>query len=133
MTIQSYRDLRVWQKAMELVDRLYEVTEAFPSCERFGLTSQLRRAGVSVPSNIAEGHARSHRKEYLQHLSVAIGSLAEIETQLMIAQRRRYIDEQRCERVLHACGELGRMTRALQQSLQQDQATAQTPPRRRQD
>jgi four helix bundle protein len=80
MRIDSYRDLTVWQAAMKLVKHVYEQTGRFPSNEQFGLTSQLRRAAVSIPSNIAEGHARESTKEYLHHVSFALGSLAELET-----------------------------------------------------
>jgi four helix bundle protein len=95
-TIRSHRDLEAWQVAMELTDRIYELTEPFPDKERFGLQSQLRRAGVSVPSNIAEGQARPLRAA-LNQLSIALGSLAEIDTQMEIARRRKYLDESRLE------------------------------------
>jgi four helix bundle protein len=88
-TIKSHRDLEAWQVAMDLVDCIYDATEAFPDRERFGLQSQLRRAAVSVPSNVAEGQARPLRAA-LNHLSIAVGSLAEIDTQMEIARRRRY-------------------------------------------
>ena len=90
-TIRSHRDLEAWQVAMDLVDRIYDLTEAFPDKERFGLQSQLRRAAVSVPSNIAEGQARPLRAA-LNHLSIAVGSLAEIDTQMEIGRRRKYLD-----------------------------------------
>ena len=80
MEIKSYRDLRVWQAGMDLVVRVYRLTQGFPTHELYGLTSQMRRAAVSIPSNIAEGHTRESSKEYLHHLSIAQGSLAELET-----------------------------------------------------
>ncbi|MDD5541893.1 MAG: four helix bundle protein [Acidobacteriia bacterium] len=83
---KSYRDLLVWQKAMLLVKEIYELTRGFPQDERFGLVSQLRRAAVSVPSNIAEGQARHTTKEFIQFISHAQGSAAELDTQLMLAQ-----------------------------------------------
>lgn len=90
MTTRSYRDLVVWQKSIELVVAAYKLTATFPEHERFGLTSQLHRAAVSVPANIAEGHARMHRNEYVHHLSIARGSLAELETHITIAVRLGY-------------------------------------------
>ena len=83
--MKNFKELRVWQRAMDLVEQVYELTRDFPKQETYGLTSQIRRAAVSVPSNIAEGHTREHLKEYLHHLSMAQASLAELETQLEIA------------------------------------------------
>jgi len=80
MTVRSYRDLIVWQKAMDLVVQCYNLTKNFPNSELYGLTSQLRRAAVSIPSNIAEGHGRSSTKAYVNHLMIAHGSLMELET-----------------------------------------------------
>jgi four helix bundle protein len=82
MEIKNYRDLRVWQSGMDLVVMVYDIIDQFPSKEIHGLTSQVRRAAVSVPSNIAEGHTRESTKEYLHHLSIAQASLAEVETQI---------------------------------------------------
>ena len=87
MQIKSFRDLRVWQAGIELVLAVYELTSKFPRHEVYGLSSQMQRAAVSVPSNIAEGHTRESTKEYLQHLSIAQASLAELETQLEIAKQ----------------------------------------------
>ena len=87
----SYRDLRVRRIGMDLVETVYDLTRGFPPDERYGLVGQMRRAAVSIPSNIAEGHARRYRKEYRQHLSVALASLAELETQVEIALRLQYI------------------------------------------
>jgi len=81
MGINTFRDLRVWQAAVELVVEVYRLTGVLPKQETYGLVSQMQRAAVSIPSNIAEGHSREHIKEYLHHLSVAQGSLAELETQ----------------------------------------------------
>ena len=95
---RSYRDLIAWQKAMKFVVEIYEVTQQFPKEERHGITNQLRRAAVSVPSNIAEGQARFSQKEFHHFLSQARGSLSEIETQFLIARDLRYISavESRC-------------------------------------
>jgi four helix bundle protein len=89
--IRSHMDLDVWKLSMDFVDDLYNITDAFPESEKFGLTAQLRRAGVSVPSNIAEGAGRFHDKEFIRFLFISRGSLSEIETQLEIARRRGYI------------------------------------------
>jgi four helix bundle protein len=117
MKIQSFRDLRVWQLAMDLVEIVYQLTKGFPKQESYGLTSQIQRAPVSVPSNIAEGHIREHTKEYLHHLSMAQASLAELDTQLEIACRLNYLSgAELCptsERVLS----LGRQMYALRNAL----------------
>jgi len=90
---KTARGLKVWQEAMNLVEMIYEHTSGFPENEMNGLTGQIRRAAVSIPSNIAEGNGRKGRREYLQFLWVANGSLAEVETQLLIAERLNYIDK----------------------------------------
>ena len=84
-TFKSYRDLEVWQRSMQLAKRIYQVTQKFPTDERFGLTNQLRRASVSVPSNLAEGHARFGAGEFSRFISIAMGSVAEIETQVLLS------------------------------------------------
>ena len=94
MDSQSYRGLEVWQKAMDTVDSIYRITSGFPDEERFGLTSQMRRSAVSVPSNIAEGYGRSHHKEYLRYLTISRGSLMELETQLIVAVRQDLCNRQ---------------------------------------
>lgn len=128
MSIRSYRDLDVWQKAMDLVVDCYNVANQFPKTEVYGLTSQLQRAAVSVPANIAEGRGRSHTKEFLNHLSIAYGSLMEVETHLQIAARLRYIDESLLERLLGKSGEIGRMLNGLIQSLNRKQNPDPRPP-----
>src|SRR5215510_5282912 len=90
MPVKSFRDLRVWQAGMDLVEQVYLLTQQFPKHEMYGLASQMQRAAISIPSNIAEGHTRTHSKEYLHHLSIARGSLAELQTQLEIALRLKY-------------------------------------------
>jgi four helix bundle protein len=90
MSTSSYKDLIAWQKGMELVVAIYDATETFPSQEQFGLISQLRRAAVSVPSNIAEGKAHHSNRDFVRFLRHSRGSLAEIETQVLIAQQRKY-------------------------------------------
>src|SRR6266446_9707604 len=91
MAVKRYTDLVAWQKAMDLVEQVYKLTKSFPREELYGLTSQLRRAAISIPSNIAEGHCRNGSREFVHHLSIALGSLGETETQIMIAQRLGYI------------------------------------------
>ena len=91
--MRPHHDLRVWQDAMELVTRIYSVTRTFPVEERFGLIGQMRRASVSVPSNIAEGAARGSRKEFVHFLAIARGSLSELDTQLRIARNLGYVDD----------------------------------------
>jgi four helix bundle protein len=91
--LRSYRDLEVWRKAMDFVTECYTLTRDFPKSETYGLTSQLQRAAVSVPANIAEGQGRQHTAEFIQHLSIAYGSLMEAETHIQIAQRLGYVDK----------------------------------------
>jgi four helix bundle protein len=115
--IKSYRELRVWQGAMSLVEQIYHVTKDFPKEETFGLKGQMRRAAVSVPSNIAEGHAREHIKEYLHHISMAQASLAELETQLEIAKRLGYILSEQFDQINEHTQSIGRQLYALRNSL----------------
>ena len=91
--VQNFTDLRVWQKGMELVPEIYRLTRKLPRQEEYGLTSQIRRAAVSIPTNIAEGHGRQHTGEFLQYLSIARGSLAELQTLLILALRLGYSQE----------------------------------------
>jgi len=114
---RSYRDLVAWQKAMKFVTAIYEVTQRFPSEERYGLTNQLRRASVSVPSNIAEGQARFSQKEFHHFLSMARGSLVEIETQLLIARNLKYLQPAKAEELLATADEIGRILNGLISSI----------------
>ena len=93
MKVKSYKDLLIWKKGIEIVDLTYKTTENFPSKELYILSSQMQRAAISIPSNIAEGFLRGHTAEYKQFLRIALGSCAELETQLTISQRRNYITE----------------------------------------
>jgi len=115
--IESYRDLIAWQKAMELVASVYQVTASIPEVEKFGLTSQLRRAAVAVPSMLAEGHARGSTREFVRYIAMAMGSLAEIETQLLVCMRLDFADEVSVRRLLDQCGEQNRILRGLSKSL----------------
>lgn len=110
---ESYRDLRVWQRAMELVFGVYDVTRSFPKDELYGLVSQMRRAAVSVPSNIAEGKGRLTDRDRAHFYSQARGSLLELETQILIAQRLEYMFEARAKSLIETAAELGRMLNAL--------------------
>lgn len=112
--LQSYRELMVWQKAMELAVLVYRLTETFPKREIYGLASQLRRAGVSVPSNIAEGYGRASRREYLQFLSIAQGSLKELETQVLLAERLTFATTAQAARVLSQAEAIGKMLGAFE-------------------
>lgn len=116
--IQSYRDLLVWKLAMKLTKEIHSITKKFPADERYGLTSQLRRAAVSIPSNIAEGHARSWTKVFLNALSIAIGSLAEVETQLTLANDFDYITETTHDRFMANTAELGKYLHNLIKALE---------------
>ena len=116
-TVNSYRDLMVWQASIDLVEQVYSLTGYFPKQEMYGLSSQIQRAAVSIPSNIAEGHARDSTKEFLHHLSIALGSLAELETQLILAERLYYLDQQILESVFSNTAKIGRMIRGLQRAL----------------
>lgn len=114
-----YRKLEVWQKAMDLVLQCYRLTDNYPKHESYGLSNQTQRAAVSIPANIAEGHERQHTKEFLQFLSIAKGSLAELETCVILAQRLKYISNQQVQALLEKTGEVGRMISGLQRSLNQ--------------
>ena len=116
--IESYRDLKVWQSARQLVKDVYCVTREFPSDERFGLTNQMRRAAVSIPSNIAEGHARRSRQEFLRFLSYALGSAAELDTQILLSGDLDYITVEVKDRLTNHLAEVGRMLRGLEKALQ---------------
>jgi len=121
---QTYKDLIAWQKAMELITRIYEMTRAFPREELYGLTSQLRRAAVSVPSNIAEGQARYSHAEFHHFLRNAKGSLAEVETQIQIACNLKCTSEERKNALLEATAELGKILNALLDSVKKRAAGA---------
>ena len=114
----SFRDLDVWREAMALVEDVYRVSRDFPAAERFGLTSQLRRAAVSVPSNIGEGNRRKRRKAYLYHLDVALGSQAEVDVQLELASRLAYLKEDDYRQIIERVDRVGRMLNGLIGALQ---------------
>jgi four helix bundle protein len=117
MIVRSYRDLIAWQKSIDLVTIVYRCTQTFPKAETYGLVSQLRRAAVSVPSNIAEGHARLTTGEFRQFLGHALGSLTEIETQILIALKLGYTTSSEADALLQSTDEIGRVIRGLLQSI----------------
>ena len=113
MIVNHYKELIVWQKAMDLVCLVYEVTKSFPKDELYGLTQQIRRAVVSVPSNIAEGQARKSTAEFRNFLSIARGSMAEVETQLLIALRLNYLQQPQLQRIMAVHDEISKMLPVL--------------------
>jgi len=117
MSVRTYRELVVWQKAMDFVADVYRVTQNFPKEELYGMTSQLRRAAVSVPSNIAEGQGRQTTGEFRQFLGQARGSLLETETQILLAERLGFLDHNAAEGLLEQASELGRVLNGLLASL----------------
>ncbi len=117
MKLSSFRELRVWQAGISLVQSVYSSTKSFPREERWGLQTQIRQAAVSIPSNIAEGHNREHLGDYLRFLSIAQGSLAELETQIEIASYLGYLPEATHVNLLHSVTALGKQLRALQHAL----------------
>ena len=116
--VQSYRDLKVWQQAIDLVTATYLLLKTFPKEEIYALASQIRRAAVSIPANIAEGHARQHTKEFLQHLSIAKGSLAELDTLLIVAEKLSYVGSQEVAAIQASIAEIRMMLCGLMSRLQ---------------
>lgn len=114
--MESYRELKVWQLGMELAKEVYRITRIFPKEEMYGLTSQMRRASVSVPANIAEGWART-RKEYMRFLLIARGSLMELETYLLLCNDLDYLKEEASKDFLEKCSQIGKMLNSLYASL----------------
>jgi four helix bundle protein len=117
--VKDYRDLIVWQKAMGLVETIYCTTKAFPRDEIYGLTSQIRRAAVSIPSNIAEGNGRNTTRDYIHFLGMAYGSVKEVETQVLIAERLQYIDPNSSVQLIQMTTEVARLLSGLMNSLKQ--------------
>lgn len=111
--VNSYKDLLVWQRGMDLVVAVYQITARLPANEQFGLISQMRRSAISVPSNIAEGYGRQATGEYRHHLSIARGSLLELETQLVLCQRLKYLSEPDTNAILGKITEISKMLGSL--------------------
>ena len=124
--LKSYRDLLVWQKGIDLVVIAYKATAGFPKSEMYRLISQIRRAATSIPANIAEGYGRGSRKEYLQFLQIAQGSLKELETHFIVSEKLLYLTAAQTERLLTKTGELGRMLGSLIRKLKTS-SSASTP------
>ena len=116
MNPKNYRDLEVWQLSMELAEEVYTVTSGFPSSELYGLTSQIRRSAVSIPSNTAEGSGR-RGKDYVRFVMIALGSLFELETQIELARRLNYIDNPTASRILQTTSSIAQMLNKLRSSL----------------
>ncbi len=121
--IVSYRDLKVWRRSVALVVESYRLTRRLPKDEMYGLTSQIRRAATSIPSNIAEGHGRLHRGDYLRSLSVAMGSLKELETELAIARQIGYLTAKDTRQADRCADEVGRMLAAIVRTLRRKTLT----------
>lgn len=118
MPVRTYRELIAWQRAMDFVAEVYRVTRGFPKEEQYGITSQLRRAAVSIPSNIAEGQGRQTTGEFRQFLGHARGSLLETETQILLSERLEYLDHQTSNCLLEQASEVGRILNGLLTSLE---------------
>ena len=117
MEVKSYQELIVWQKAMDLAESVYKLTYGFPREEVYGLTSQVRRSAVSIPSNIAEGQGRSSTRDFLNFLSIARGSLCEMETQVLLAERLGYVKGRDGSGLLNQAAEVGRLINGLSNAL----------------
>lgn len=115
----TYKDLIVWQKSMDLVEEIYRLTKSLPKEEMYSLSDQMKRAAVSIPSNIAEGKNRNSNKEYIHFLSIAHGSISELETQLLICVRIGYLSQEQIDRAIELCDEVGRMIFSLQQAIKE--------------
>ena len=125
--IRSYKDLKVWQEAMTLVEMTYKVARALPESERHGLRSQMTRAAVSVPANIAEGHGSNHRKVYLNHLSISRGSLMELETYMTLMVKLNFLKPKQVEETQNQVQLVGKLLNALIRALRTPKPQPPTP------
>ena len=116
-SIKTFRDLKVWQKGMDLCLLIYQSTEEFPDREKFGLTSQMRRCSVSIPSNIAEGYGRKSTKDYIRFLQISIGSIYELQTQTEISEKLKYLNQEAMTEINSKSNEIERMLSSLIQKL----------------
>lgn len=117
MHAAHYRELEIWKESMDLCEEIYKLTEAFPRKEQFGITAQMRRASISIPSNIAEGFVRKHPKEFKHFLSISISSLAELDTQIALCHRFGYLETSKLPSLIERTDRLGRkMTRMYQRT-----------------
>ena len=117
--ILSFKDLIVWQKGMDLAELVYQLTASLPKAELYSLTDQMRRAAVSIVSNIAEGKGRESKQEYLHFLAISQGSLTELETQILLSIRLRYLNEKEADTPLSLCDEIGRMLNVMRSQLKE--------------
>jgi four helix bundle protein len=117
MSISRFRELKAWQLGMDLAERVYLMTDSFPKSELYGLTSQIRRAAVSIPSNLSEGCGRDSTKEFLHFIAIAIGSICELETQILLSHRLKYINMSDLETILGLLTEAKKTIRGLQKAL----------------
>jgi four helix bundle protein len=120
---RGYTDLQAWQKSMDFVDAVYTLTRSFPKDEMYGLCSQIRRSAVSIPANLAEGCSRDSTKEFIRFVNIALGSMAETETHLLIASRQGYMTVESLETLLEKAAEIGRMMQGLRKSLEKQLQT----------
>jgi len=115
--MKTHKDLDVWRKSIELVTSIYQITSSFPKEELYGLTSQIRRAAVSIPSNIAEGAARNHDNEFRQFLYIALGSGAELETQLTISKELGFLSDEKSQELMNELNSISKMLQGLIKSI----------------
>jgi len=129
MIIKSYKDLEVWQKSIDIVKEVYAASKSFPKDERFGLTSQIRRSAISIPSNIAEGKSRQHINEYIQFLYIAFGSSSELNTQLLIAGELQFLSNSELCVLTEKLDHVSRMLQNLIKSLKRKPITVNREPK----
>ncbi len=127
MKVRDYKDLLVWQQGIELVDKIYLITDKFPKQELYGLTNQMRRSAVSIPSNISDGFVRNHSREYIQFLYIALGSCAELDTQLVIAKNRNYVTQGKYSELTEYINHEIRVLVSLINSIQRKTQTGHVP------
>lgn len=128
MNVKSYKDLTIWNKGIDLVKLIYEITEKFPRKEMFGITNQMRRSALSIPSNIAEGQARNYTSEFIQFLHQSLGSLAELETQTIVSCEIGFINNQEKEKVTEKIFEIQKMAYGLLKALVHDEKISRHSP-----
>ncbi len=116
--MNKYQELKIWDKAMDLVEQIYCLSKVLPDDEKFGLVSQIKRSSVSIPSNIAEGAGRNSLKEFIRFLSIANGSTTELETQLILIERLKFVSKEKVDELLKLCSEIKKMNYALQRSIE---------------
>jgi four helix bundle protein len=119
MSISRFRELKAWQLGMDLTEKVYLLTDSFPKSEIYGLSSQIRRCAVSIPSNLAEGHGRTSTKEFLQFIAIAYGSICELETQILLSHRLKYLDQSNLETVSALLTETSKTIRGLQKAIRE--------------